>query len=68
MRVGVSGGSTEDYREAGLTEGVPQGWVEEEGGLSWQLAQREFFFFFFRNLVAWFSYLSQYIFTYLLLK
>lgn len=25
-------------------------------------------FFFFRNLVAWFSYLSQYIFTYLLLK
>lgn len=24
--------------------------------------------FFFRNLVAWFSYLSQYIFTYLLLK
>ena len=35
------------------------------GGLSRQLAQR---FFFFRNLVAWFSYLSQYIFTYLLLK
>lgn len=35
-------------------------------GLSWQLAQRKKFFF--RKLVAWFSYLSQYIFTYLLLK
>lgn len=47
------------------------------GELGWLLAQRFFcfvlfvlfvFLFSFRNLVAWFSYLSQYIFTYLLLK
>lgn len=39
-----------------------------DGGLGWQPAQRSFCFVFFKNLVAWFSYLSQYIFTYLLLK
>lgn len=55
----------------GALVGVPPGWVEED--LAGKLARRIFFFFFFlfvsfRNLVAWFSYLSQYIFTYLLLK
>lgn len=44
---------------------IPQGWVEENSAGYWR---REKCFFFFRNLVAWFSYLSQYIFTYLLLK
>lgn len=42
---------------------IPQDWVEENSAGYWR---RDFFFF--RNLVAWFSYLSQYIFTYLLLK
>lgn len=67
---------TEDYGWAGsrargrATEGVPLGRVEEDSAGNWR---REFFlfvffFFSFRHLVAWFSYLSQYIFTYLLLK
>lgn len=73
---------TEDYGWAGsrargrATEGVPLGRVEEDSAGNWR---RESFlfvflgflfvcFFSFRHLVAWFSYLSQYIFTYLLLK
>lgn len=44
---------------------VPWGRVEEDLA---GVGRRENFVVFFRNLVAWFSYLSQYIFTYLLLK
>lgn len=51
---------------------VPQDWAEKNSAGHWR---RDFFccfclfcLFSFRNLVAWFSYLSQYIFTYLLLK
>lgn len=68
MCVGVSGGrlKSTDGRGGGggATVGVPQGWVDKDSAGNW----RGEIFFFFRNLVAWFSYLSQYIFTYLLLK
>ncbi len=64
MCVGASGGrlkSTNGRGGGGAILGIPQ--VEEDSAGNWR---REFVFF--RNLVAWFSYLSQYIFTYLLLK
>lgn len=67
VRVGMSGGRLKSLGWRGEGRGYDACPAGLGGGeLGWLLAQR--FFFFFRNLVAWFSYLSQYIFTYLLLK
>lgn len=67
VRVGMSGGQLKSSGWRGEGRGYDTYPAGLGGGeLSWFTGAE--IFFFFRNLVAWFSYLSQYIFTYLLLK